>query len=158
MIVRTEGMISEYWKNPEAIKESLIDGWFHTGDVASIDEDGYIYISDRLKDVIRTGGMNVSSIEVENVLMEHPDVEESAAVGIPDPHWGEAVVVYVVPRNEASVEADKLIEHCRSRLAKYKVPKKVLFAAELPVNSHGKVLKRELRQAYAEAERSTRAE
>ncbi len=151
MIVRTEGMISEYWKNPEAIKESLRDGWFHTGDVASIDEDGYIYISDRLKDVIRTGGMNVSSIEVENVLMEHAEVEESAAVGIPDPHWGEAVVVYVVRKSEASVDEETLIEHCRSRLAKYKVPKKVVFSTELPMNSHGKVLKRELRQAYAEA-------
>ncbi|MDP6173077.1 MAG: AMP-binding protein, partial [Rhodospirillales bacterium] len=109
MIVRTEGMITQYWKNPEAIKDSLRNGWFHTGDVASIDEDGYIFISDRLKDVIKTGGMNVSSIEIENVLMEHEDVEESAAVGIPDPHWGEAIVVYVVRRGGEDIGEDALI-------------------------------------------------
>ncbi len=157
MIVRTEGMITEYWKNPEAIKDSLRDGWFHTGDVASIDEDGYIYILDRLKDVIRTGGMNVSSIEVENVLMELADVEAAAAVGIPDPHWGEAVVVYVVRRGNAEIDAEALIGHCRSRLAKYKVPKQVVFRADLPMNSHGKVLKRELREAHTRPEQSTQA-
>jgi acyl-CoA synthetase (AMP-forming)/AMP-acid ligase II len=149
LVVRTEGMITQYWNRPGEIEKSLRNGWFHTGDGASIDADGYIYISDRLKDVIRTGGMNVSSLEVENILMSYPGVVEAAVVGIPDPRWGESVIACIV-RGDA-VEAEGLIAHCRTQLANYKVPKQVEFLDVLPKNSMGKVLKRELRTRYTPA-------
>jgi acyl-CoA synthetase (AMP-forming)/AMP-acid ligase II len=149
LVVRTEGMITQYWNRPGEIEKSLRNGWFHTGDGASIDADGYVYISDRLKDVIRTGGMNVSSVEVENILMSYPGVVEAAVVGIPDPRWGESVVACVVRGDP--VESDALIAHCRAQLANYKVPKQVEFVDVLPKNSMGKVLKRELRMRYSPA-------
>jgi acyl-CoA synthetase (AMP-forming)/AMP-acid ligase II len=151
MIVRTDGMIADYWNRPGEINNSLRNGWFFVGDAASIDEDGYVYISDRLKDVIRTGGMNVSSVEVENVLLDCAGLEEAAVVGIPDPRWGEAIVAFVV-RKENAIDEDAVIAHCRRQLAKYKVPKKVEFCDALPKNSMGKVLKRELRKSYVQAD------
>ncbi|MDB5726822.1 MAG: fadD5, partial [Noviherbaspirillum sp.] len=122
------------------------------GDATLVDEDGYIYIVDRIKDVIRTGGMNVSSIEVENMLMEHPDVAEAAAVGVPDPRWGEMLTAVVVARRPIKEEA--LIAHCRASLANYKVPKKIEFVQSLPRNSMGKILKRELRTALSQPSHS----
>ena len=156
LIVRTEGMVTQYWNRPGEIEKSLRNGWFHTGDAASIDEDGYIYISDRLKDIVRTGGMNVSSLEVENILMGHAAVSEAAVVGVPDPRWGETVIAFVVRKGGAAVEEDELLEHCRSQLANYKVPKKVQFIDALPKNSMNKTLKRKLRDRYAQPEEVAR--
>jgi acyl-CoA synthetase (AMP-forming)/AMP-acid ligase II len=154
LVVRTEGMVTDYWNRPGEIEKSLRNGWFHTGDAASIDEDGYITISDRLKDVVRTGGMNVSSLEVENVLLGHDAVSEAAVVGIPDPRWGETLIAFVVRKGGAAVEENELLAHCRAELANYKVPKKVEFIDALPKNSMNKTLKRKLRDLYARPARA----
>ncbi|HEY7060041.1 MAG TPA: AMP-binding protein [Chloroflexota bacterium] len=148
LVVRTEGMIADYWHRPGEIEKVLRDGWFHTGDGAWLDEDGYVYIADRIKDTVRTGGMNVYSIEVENTLREHPAVADAAIVGVPDPVWGEAVTAFVVRRAGQGADAATLIEHCKGRLAGYKVPKHVEFLDALPQNSMNKVLKTELRQRF----------
>jgi acyl-CoA synthetase (AMP-forming)/AMP-acid ligase II len=144
LIVRTEGMIREYWNLPGEIDKTMRNGWYHSGDGAWIDEDGYIYISDRIKDIVKTGGMNVSAVEVENILLGHPAIAEAAVVGVPDERWGEAVVAFAVRRLPAAEE--EILAHCRGQLANYKVPKAVRFVDALPRNPMGKVLKRELRK------------
>lgn len=155
IVVRTEGMIAQFWNRPGEIEKTLRNGWYHTGDGGSIDEDGYIYVSDRLKDIVRSGGMNVSSVEVENALLTHPAVLEAAIIGVPDSRWGEAVVAFVVCRKPVGEE--ELLAHCRAHLANYKVPKAVQFADSLPRNSMDKVLKRELRIRYAQLEEAARS-
>lgn len=147
MIVRTEGMITQFWNRPGEIEKTLRNGWYHTGDGGSIDEDGYIYVSDRLKDIVRSGGMNVSSVEVENILLGHPAVSEAAVIGIPDARWGEAVIAFVVCRSP--VPEQELLAHCRKQLANYKVPKGLEFIDAMPKNSMDKILKGELRIRYA---------
>lgn len=144
LVVRTEGMIKSYWNMPGEIDKTMREGWYRTGDAASMDEDGYIYISDRIKDIIKTGGINVSAVEVEKALLEHPAVAEAAVVGMPDERWGEAVIAFVVPRRLAT--EPELLGHCRARLAGFKVPKAVRFVDALPKNPMGKILKRELRK------------
>jgi acyl-CoA synthetase (AMP-forming)/AMP-acid ligase II len=134
-----------YWRDPDATASAFAGGWFHTGDIGVLDDDGYLYIVDRLKDMIVSGGENIASSEIERVLYEHDAVVEVAVVGRPDDHWGEVPVAYVVPTAAAAVTADALIGHCRNQLAKFKVPKDVVFIDELPRNPSGKVLKRELR-------------
>lgn len=155
IVVRTEGMITQFWNRPGEIEKTLRNGWYHTGDGGSIDEDGYITIADRLKDIVRSGGMNVSSVEVENVLLGHPAVSEAAVIGVPDPRWGEAVIAFVVRRSP--VGEDDLLAHCRAQLANYKVPKAVEFADSLPKNSMNKILKRELRIRYAQRKDAVRS-
>lgn len=138
-----------YWKQPEATAQALRNGWMHTGDAGYMDEDGYIYLVDRTKDMIVTGGENVYSVEVETALYEHPAVFEAAVIGIPDERWGEAVhaVVHFKPGHTAT--ADELISHCHSYIANYKCPKSVSFSAdELPKSPVGKILKRELRAPF----------
>lgn len=156
MAVRTEGMITQYWNRPGEIEKQMRGGWYFTGDGATMDEDGYVYISDRLKDVVRSGGMNVSSIEVENMLLTHPQVAEAAVIGVADPRWGEAVVAFVVARKPGTSEAD-LSAFCREQLANYKVPKKFVFVEALPKNSMDKILKRKLRESYLEAIQATKS-
>jgi acyl-CoA synthetase (AMP-forming)/AMP-acid ligase II len=151
LLVRTEGMISDYWNRPGEIEKSIRDGWFHTGDAAYVDEDRYVYIADRIKDVIRTGGMNVSSIEIENIVQETPGVREAAAIGLPDPRWGELIAVCVVTQEPAGEMEEKILAHCRERLANYKIPKRIIFVNDIPKNSMGKALKRELKQQFAPA-------
>ena len=154
LLVRTEGMLQDYWNRPGEIGKSLKNGWFHTGDAASIDSDGYIFISDRIKDVVRTGGMNVSSLEVENVLIAHPAVAEAAVIGLPDARWGELLIAVVVRSGHAEAGLEEaLLAYCREHLANYKVPKRFEFTDTLPKNSMGKVLKRELRIAYLPSEK-----
>lgn len=148
LVIRSPGMVTEYWNRPGEIDKSLRRGWFHTGDGAWMDEDGYIYIADRIKDMVRTGGMNVYSAEVENVLREHPAVLDAAVVGLPDARWGEAVTAFVVIRPGQNCSREDLIDYCRTRLAAYKVPKHVEYLSALPMNSTGKVLKRELKEQY----------
>lgn len=155
MVVRTEGMITQFWNRPGEIDKTLRNGWYHTGDGGSIDEDGYIYVSDRLRDIVRSGGMNVSSVEVENVLLVHSAVAEAAVIGVPDDRWGEAVIAYVVCRSPVAEE--ELLAHCRKQLANYKVPKGVEFIDAMPKNSMDKILKRELRIRYAQQHDAARS-
>jgi acyl-CoA synthetase (AMP-forming)/AMP-acid ligase II len=135
-----------YWRDEAATAKAIREGWFHTGDVGRIDEDGYLYIEDRKKDMILSGGENIASPEVERALYEHPAVREAAVVGVPDQRWGEVPKAFVVLIEDGGAGAEELIEFCRTRLARFKVPKYVEFVAELPRNPSGKVLKRELRE------------
>src|SRR4051795_9485379 len=141
-------VLAGYWENPDASGEALEGGWFHTGDGGTIDEDGYLTISDRKKDVIITGGENVSSIEVEDVVFSHPAVAEVAVIGVPDDRWGELVTAIVVlaPGKQAT-EAD-IIAHCKAHIAGYKAPKRVEFRDELARTATGKIQKFKLREAF----------
>ena len=145
VVLRGPKVFAGYWRDPDATEKAFAGGWFHTGDVGVRDEDGYLFIVDRLKDMIVSGGENIASSEVERVLYEHEAVVEVAVVGRADDRWGEVPVAYVVLQPGAAAAADDLIEHCRGQLAKYKVPKHVHFIDALPRNPSGKVLKRELR-------------
>jgi len=145
VVLRGPKVFAGYWRDDEATSKAFEGGWFHTGDLGVRDEDGYLYIVDRLKDMIVSGGENIASSEVERVLYEHDDVVEAAAIGRPDERWGEVPVAYVVLRAGAAVTPDELIEHCRGLLAKYKTPRAITVIDELPRNPSGKVLKRELR-------------
>jgi fatty-acyl-CoA synthase len=146
IVVRGPKVCKGYWRDAEATARAFRGGWFHTGDVGYLDEDGYLYVVDRLKDVIISGGENIASLEVERVVYSHPDVVETAVVGSPDPRWNEVPVAYVVLREGASVDADALARFCAERLAGFKTPKAFRFVDELPRNPSGKVLKRELRE------------
>ena len=145
---RSDLVMKGYWRDPEATAETLRNGWLHTGDVGYMDGRGYLFLMDRSKDLIISGGENIYPREIEEVLVEHPAVREVAVVGAPDPKWGEAVtaVVAAVPGREVSEE--ELIDFCRERIASYKKPKRVEFVDELPKNNYGKILKRELRDRY----------
>ena len=147
--VRGPNVMVGYWNKPEATAAALVDGWYRTGDLGYQDESANLYLVDRAKDMIVTGGENVYSTEVEDVLYRHPAVLEAAVFGVPDEHWGEAVHAVVVPR--CDVSPDELIAHCRQAIAGYKVPKVVELRAEpLPKSGAGKVLKRELREPFWE--------
>lgn len=145
VVLRGPKVFRGYWKDPEATSAAFAGGWFHTGDIGVVDDDGYLYIVDRLKDMIVSGGENIASSEVERVLYEHGSVVEAAVVAHPDERWGEVPVAYVALAAGATVTPDELVEHCRARLARYKVPKEVSLVDALPRNPSGKVLKRELR-------------
>ncbi|MFF5987106.1 acyl-CoA synthetase [Prauserella flavalba] len=134
-----------YWRDPEATAKALRHGWFHTGDIGRLDEDGYLYVEDRKKDMIVSGGENIATPEVERVLYEHPDVVEAAVVGMPHSRWGEVPKAFVVLRTGAALDAEHLRDFCRERLAKFKVPAEIQFIDELPRTPSGKVLKRDLR-------------
>jgi fatty-acyl-CoA synthase len=145
IVLRGPKVFAGYWRDPEATARAFAGGWFHTGDIGVRDEDGYLFIVDRLKDMIVSGGENIAGSEVERVLYEHGAVLEAAVVGRPDDRWGEVPVAFVALRPGSSATADELIEHCRGQLAKFKVPKDVTFIDALPRNPSGKVLKRTLR-------------
>jgi len=149
IIVKGDQVLSGYWKNPEATQASFTDGWFHTGDVGRWDAEGYLYIVDRKKDMILTGGENVYPREVEEVLYRHPAVVEAAVIGAPDPKWGEKVVAVIAARAGHDVTGADLVAFCREEIASYKKPRHVVFVDALPKNASGKVLKRELRDAIA---------
>ena len=145
LCIRGPQVMAGYWNRPEETDQVLRDGWLHTGDVAWMDEAGYTYLVDRIKDVIIAGGYNIYPREVEEVLYEHPAVLEAAVVGVPDEYRGQSVKAFVVPKPGEVVTADEIIGFCRERLAKYKVPREVEFRPELPKSLAGKVLRRELR-------------
>lgn len=138
-------VFSGYWRNDEATAQVIKNGWFYTGDLGRLDQDGYLYVDDRKKDVIVSGGENIASPEVERVFYEHPDVIEAAVIGTPHPRWGEVPNAYVVLHQGSTTDADTLTAFCRERLAKFKVPAKIVFLGELPRTASGKILKRELR-------------
>jgi acyl-CoA synthetase (AMP-forming)/AMP-acid ligase II len=146
VVVRGPKVSKGYWRDEEATRRAYRGGWLHTGDLGRLDEDGYLYIVDRLKDMIISGGENIASSEVERVVYEHEAVVEAAVVGSPHERWGEVPVAYVVVREGAAVDEEALDAHCRDRLAKYKTPKGFRFIDALPRNPSGKVLKRELRE------------
>lgn len=146
---RTSHALLGYYKNPERTRAAFEHGWYHTGDVGFIDEDGYLTVIDRKKDMIKTGGENVASREVEDVLYAHPKVQECAVLGVEHPYWVEAVVAVVVLRPHEEASAEELMEFCRQRLAGFKTPKAIVFRQELPKNPSGKVLKRELKAALS---------
>jgi acyl-CoA synthetase (AMP-forming)/AMP-acid ligase II len=145
VVLRGPKVFPGYWRDPDATATAFGGGWFHTGDIGVRDDDGYLFIVDRLKDMIVSGGENIAGSEVERVIHEHDAVLEVAVVGRPDARWGEVPVAYVALHDGASATADELVEHCRAQLAKFKVPKAVVFLDALPRNPSGKVLKRELR-------------
>lgn len=145
VVLRGPKVFKGYWRDPDATARAFAGGWFHTGDIGVRDDDGYLWIVDRLKDMILSGGENIAGSEVERVLYEHGAVLEAAVVGRRDEKWGEVPVAYVVLKPDAAVTAADLIDHCRGQLAKFKVPKDVFFIDALPRNPSGKVLKRELR-------------
>jgi long-chain acyl-CoA synthetase len=149
-VVKGPNVMVGYWNKPDETAEAMIDGWYRTGDVGYVDDDGYLYLVDRAKDMIVTGGENVYCTEVEDALYMHPAVLEATVFGIPDERWGEAVHAVVVPRGDGASE-QALIEHCRNLIAGYKVPKSISFQAEpLPKSGPGKVLKRTLRAPFWE--------
>jgi fatty-acyl-CoA synthase len=145
VVHRSPHLMTGYWNDSERTAAAFAGGWFHSGDLATIDEDGYITIVDRKKDMIKSGGENVSSREVEEAIYRHPAVAETAVIGTPDPVWVEAVTAIVVPRPGHKVDEAELIAHCKSQLSGFKVPKRVVVIDELPRNASGKILKRELR-------------
>jgi acyl-CoA synthetase (AMP-forming)/AMP-acid ligase II len=145
VVLRGPKVFKGYWRDPDATRAAFAGGWFHTGDIGVKDDDGYLFIVDRLKDMIVSGGENIAGSEVERVLYEHESVVEAAVVGRPDDRWGEVPIAYVALSPAAATTPDELIEHCRRQLARFKVPKDVVLVDALPRNPSGKVLKRELR-------------
>jgi long-chain acyl-CoA synthetase len=134
-----------YYNRPEATEDVMRHGWFHTGDIATIDDDGYVTIVDRKKDMIIRAGFNVYPREVEEVMLTHPAVSMAAVIGMPDERLGEEVMSYVVRRPEADVSAEELIDWCREQMAAYKYPRRIEFREGLPIGATGKILKRELK-------------
>ncbi len=150
VLARSNHVLAGYWEQPDATAEAIVDGWFHTGDGGVLDEDGYLSISDRKKDVIISGGENVSSIEVEDRLFSHPAVAEVAVIGVPDEKWGETVKALVVLAPESTATEEELIEWCRDKLAHYKCPTSVEFRDVLARTATGKLQKFKLRAPYWE--------
>ena len=149
VVVRSPNVMLGYWGREEATREALRDGWLHTGDAAYMDADGFIFISDRLKDMIISGGENVYSTEVENAMYQHAEVAQCAVIGVPDDKWGERVHAIVVPRPGTHPDPADLIAHCRQLIADYKCPRSISFREEaLPLSGAGKVLKTELRKPF----------
>ncbi len=146
--VRGPQLMRGYWNLPEATAEALRDGWMHTGDAGILDDEGFLFVQDRTKDMIVSGGENVYPREVEEVLYRHPSVAEAAVIGVPDPKWGEAVKAIVVAKPGATIDAKELMQFCDGQLAGYKRPRSVDFVEALPRNPSGKVLKRELREKF----------
>ena len=147
--VRGPNVTAGYLNRPEETKKAIRNGWFHTGDMGRLDETGLLFLVDRKKDVVITGGENVYTSEVEAAIYTHPAVQEAAVIGVPDEKFGEALFAVIVPAPGKTLTPDQLIEHCRSRIGSYKIPRKMDFVSELPKSAMGKILKTELRRIYA---------
>ncbi len=150
ILIKGGVIMKGYWNNPDATKKSVVDGWMYTGDAGYLDKDGYLFIFDRVKDMIVSGGENIYPAEVENALFAHPAVADAAVIGVPDEKWGEAVKAIIVLKPGMEADAEDIRTFARERIAGYKVPKSVDFAEALPRNPSGKVLRRELRAPYWE--------
>ena len=149
ILIKSESVIAGYWNNPEETANVIRDGWFHTGDLGYLDDERYLFVVDRKKDMVVSGGVNIYSKEIESVLYRHPAVLEAAVIGLPDEEWGEVVTAVISTRPEREVTGRELIDFCRTSLAGYKKPRKVFFMDELPKNPSGKILKRVLRDKLA---------
>jgi len=145
---QSKALMKGYWRNDEATAKAIQNGWFHTGDAGYLDEDGYLYIHDRIKDMVVSGGENVYPAEVENALFDHAAVGDVAVIGVPDEKWGEAVKAVIVLKPGMAATEDEIIAYSRTKIAGYKVPKSIDFTDVLPRNPTGKLLKRELREPY----------
>jgi acyl-CoA synthetase (AMP-forming)/AMP-acid ligase II len=148
VIYRGMGLMEGYWRRPDDTSAAIRDGWFHTGDAGSMDADGFLFIRDRIKDMIVSGGENIYPAELESTLMGHPAVADVAVIGVPDDRWGESVRAIVVRRPDAELSEQELIDWSRERLAGFKRPRSVSFTDTIPRNPSGKILKRELRERY----------
>ena len=148
IVVRSPVVMKGYWNKPDATAASIRDRWMRTGDAAYMDEDGYVFIYDRVKDMIVTGGENVYPAEVENALFCHPAIADAAVIGVPDDTWGEAVKAIVVLKSGATPDAADIIAWVRARIANFKTPKSVDFVEAIPRNLSGKILRRQLREPY----------
>ena len=158
IITRSDGVMKGYWNQPKATAEALRGGWLHTGDMATIDRDGYLLIVDRKKDIIVSGGENISSLEVEKIIVAHPAVMEAGVIPVPDEKWGEVPMALVVLKPGAEASENELIEFCRARLAHYKCPHSVEFRENLPKTGTGKILKKDLRKKYWQGRETIRPE
>jgi fatty-acyl-CoA synthase len=145
LVLRGETVMKGYWHQPDETERTLRDGWLHTGDLMKVDDDGYLTVVDRLKDMIISGGRNVYSVEVENALAAYPDVLDCAVIGRPHAYFGESIVAVVVPREGTTITLDDIKAHCRKLIASYKVPHDLLLRPAIPRNPSGKVLKHVLR-------------
>lgn len=158
IIARSDGVMQGYWQQPAATADALRGGWFHTGDMATMSEDGHILIVDRRKDIIVSGGENISSLEVEKALLAHPGVYEAAVIPVPDEKWGEVPKGLVVTKPGSNPTEVELLEFCRSRIAHFKCPRSIEFLESLPKTATGKILKKGLRQKYWSERKSTQPE
>jgi len=150
VVTKSELNMKGYWNRPEATEEAIVNGWFYSGDAGYFDEEGYLFIHDRVKDMIVSGGENIYPAEVENALMSHDLILDAAVIGIPDKKWGETVKGYVVLAPEIKLSEDEIISYVRTQIAGYKCPRSINFIEALPRNPSGKILRRELRDPYWE--------
>jgi len=150
LCIRGGNVINGYWNRPRATSETIVNGWLHSGDAAKYDEEGFYYIVDRWKDMYISGGENVYPAEVENVIYDHPAVAEVAVIGVPHPKWQEVGKAIVVVKEGETLTEEQVIDFCRGKLAKFKIPKSVAFVDQLPRTAAGKVLKRQLREEYGD--------
>jgi acyl-CoA synthetase (AMP-forming)/AMP-acid ligase II len=148
VIAKGDNVMKGYWNLGSLTKETLHNGWYHTGDIGRLDEDKYLYIMDRKKDMIISGGENIYPQEIEVVLFKHPDVAEACVIGIPDEAWGEAIKALVVKKAGSAITEDELLEYCKQNLASFKKPRSIDFVDCLPRSTAGKVLKYEIRAKY----------
>jgi acyl-CoA synthetase (AMP-forming)/AMP-acid ligase II len=140
--------MQSYFNLPEETRANLTDGWVHTGDAGYMDQEGYLYLKDRLKDMVVSGGENIYPVEVENAIAKHDAVADVAVIGIPDDKFGEALLAFVVLKPGSSLELDELVAFCRDRIAGYKIPRRLEIIEQLPRNPSGKILKKILREPY----------
>jgi long-chain acyl-CoA synthetase len=145
IVARGANIMQGYWNQPEETAAVLTQHGFHTGDLGRQDEEGFFYVVGRKRDMIKSGGNRVSAKEIEEIILEHPDILETAVIGIPDQFIGEAICAYVVPKNGMPVPSEALIDHCKERLPDYKVPRTVVVRESLPKNASGKIMKEQLR-------------
>jgi acyl-CoA synthetase (AMP-forming)/AMP-acid ligase II len=148
--IKSESNMVGYYKLPDETSKNLTDGWVHTGDAGTMDEEGYIYLKDRIKDMVVSGGENIYPVEVENAIAHHVSVADVAVIGVPDDKYGEALLAFVVLKPDSSLELEEMIAFCRDRIAGYKIPRKLEIIPEMPRNPSGKILKKELRKPYWE--------
>jgi fatty-acyl-CoA synthase len=148
LLIAGPHVCSGYWRNPEATAEALVDGWFHTGDMAHMDEDGFFYIDGRYKDMVKSGGENIYAAEVESVYRKHPAVKDAALIGKPHEKWGEVGLMVVVLEQGQQVSEEELKAYCQGKIARYKIPKEVVFTETLPYSAYGKVVKAKLKEKY----------
>jgi acyl-CoA synthetase (AMP-forming)/AMP-acid ligase II len=152
ILIKGESTMKGYWNRTSASEESIVNDWFYTGDAGYEDEEGFLYIYDRVKDMIISGGENIYPAEVENALMSHPDVIDAAVVGIPDDKWGETVKGFVILSESSDLTEQNIIDFSREQIAHYKCPTSINFISEMPRNPSGKILRRELRAPYWDKE------
>jgi fatty-acyl-CoA synthase len=148
LLIKGPNITPGYWNKPQATAAAFTDGWLHTGDAARLDDEGFVYIVDRWKDMYISGGENVYPAEIENVLFQLPQVADAAIIGVPNERWGEVGMAIIVRKAGRALEEGEIIRHCLGKLAKFKVPQSVAFVDVLPRNATGKVLKRELRTRF----------